>query len=410
MLNRRTLSIAAVAASSILLAGCPVAKKEKVKLGFADEDTTATTTHTTGTVELISVQVAQEPEYLRLTGSLVADEKSEVATNVGGIVQEVLVERGAVVDRGDVLVRIDPVDAENRLAEGTAGVEELAARLGMRDPNRETFDPAEQPEVHVAKAGLDLAAANYQRDADLFQKRVIAKADFDRSKSEYDAAKERHQQAWHQSNQLFFSLKTARVRLRSLQKSLEDTTVTAPFAGMVAEKHTAPGEMLMSGPMGGSKVVTLVKIDPLRLVLSVPAQYVASVQAGQVVEFVVEAFPGKTFQGEVTYVAPALEQASRSLTVEAIVPNADQGLRPGLFATARLMLPSRHQVFYVPESAVRRSGDISRVMVVRDSIAREQVVTVGDTTDGRVRVRTGLAEGDIVVADASAVTDGMKVR
>lgn len=416
MLYSRTPMIATLLACVLLLTGCP-GNEKKTQMGFKDSADAQTTASANGaktqaaiTVATMPVEVKNEHKYVRVNGSLMADEESQVASNVGGIVQQVFVERGDVVEKGQIIAKLDPTDPQNRLAEGLAGVAELEVRLGIA-PGSTEFDPSQQPEVKAAKAQLDLSNANFQRDTDLYNKKVIPKADFDQSKSQNDADKQRYQVAWHQAAQLYQNFKTARVRLQALRKAVADTTITAPFAGLIAEKNVAAGEMVVNMPMGGNgKIARLVKIDPLRLAVTVPAQFVSDVKVGQRVEFGVEAFPDRTFTGKVRYVAPGLEQQSRSLTVEAVVDNPDKLLRPGLFATARLELPESRSTYYVPAAAVKKQGDISRVYVVEDGVARERVVTVGDLTSERAQVLTGLRDNDIVIADASKVSDGVKVR
>jgi membrane fusion protein (multidrug efflux system) len=152
------------------------------------------------------------------------------------------------------------------------------------------------------------------------------------------------------------------------------------------------------------------RTDPLRLVLTLPEQHVALAREGAPVEFTVGALPGRIFKGRTAHIGAMVEAASRSLTVEALVDNADGALRPGYFATARLFYPTGQQALAVPASAVLRQGDVARVFVVRDGIAREQIVTVGDEVDGKALVTGGIADSDQVVADASRVSDGARVR
>ncbi len=397
------------------LTGCTSDKDQKVSLGFTEVP--ITTEKQDAQVDLhpitvVPVEVLKENRTLRLTGTLTPDEQSNVASRVGGMVQEVLVDRGSVVKKGELLVKIDATNAENYLAEGLASIQEIAVRLGLKDTN-EKFSPAQQPEVKSAKASLNLAEITFQRNRQLHEKQVISTAELDRARSEYETARQRHEQAWSQAAQLYQSYQTARVRIRTLQQAVEDTSVTAPFAGMVSEKHVAPGETLgagMAGPGGGGRVMTLLRIDPLRLLVTVPGRSISQVTPGQRVEFQVDAFPGRTFTGAIIRVSPALEAETRSLTVEASVANEDKLLRPGMFATAQLVLPEQKKSVFVPESAVIRRGDIARIFVVEDGIAREKVVTIEGSDADRVQISTGLEPGDRVIAEASRVSDGMRVQ
>lgn len=346
---------------------------------------------------------------LRLTGSLVADEESDVASNINGIVEAVFVERGSRVKKGDVLVQLDARDARNALAEGEAVVEELRVRLGLTGDGA-TFDPEHQPEVQTARAALELAEKTYLRYENLNRQGVLSNEANDKAKAEYDSAKQRYQQALHQSRQLYQSYKTARTRLNTLRKAVEDTVIRAPFDGWVVQRYTSVGERVMANPMGAdSKIVTLTKLDPLRLVLTVPQQNSALVTEGQTVTFKVDGAPDRVFTGEIRYIAPGIQASSRSLTVEAMVPNPEGVLRPGLFATAELVLPETTTKLVVPESAVVRKGDVATVFVVKDGLAREQVAYTGTVEEGRVEVVSGLSKDDVVVTTPDRVHDGERI-
>lgn len=416
---RRSAQYLAAPLCLALIIGCSADKSQKAPLGYKQEKpaTTATDTAETSATPaalppIVVAEAGEEDQRLRLTGTLAADEQSKVASSASGIVQEVKVDRGSVVNKGDLLVKIDPRDAENRLAEGVAAVRELLVRLNLKNPD-EKFDPTNQPEAKSAKATLDLAQATFKRANELMDKKLIAPEELDRARTEYENARQRYEQALFQASQLYQSYQTARVRLRALEKAVEDTSVTAPFDGIIEEKLVSPGETVaaqMPGGQGGAQVVTLVKINPLRLLVTVPGRYISQVSQGQKLEFEVDAFPGEKFTGEITRVAPSLESSSRSLTVDAVVRNDEKKLRPGMFAAAELHLPEQRKTVYVPVGAVSRQRDVARVFVSEDGVARERVVTTGEIQSNRIEITSGLEAGDRVVAIADGISDGMKVE
>jgi RND family efflux transporter MFP subunit len=359
-------------------------------------------------IETVRAEVVPCRDILRLTGSLVADERSSVASNISGIAAEVRVDRGSLVRKGDVLVQIDPADAQNKLAEGEAMLDELKARLGIEE-NMASFNPEDQPEVRVAKASADLAAANFRRAKDLSAKKVITAEAFDQALTEYELAAQRYRQALLQIRQAYQVCRTAQIKLAILKKAVDDTTIRAPFDGWVAEKLVAVGEQICSG-MQATKVVTLVRIDPLRLSLTVPQQDIGRIQPGQTVRFHVDSFPDRTFEAAVRFIAPVVAHDTRSMVVEAVAPNADRALRPGQFATAELELSGRGTGVFVPRGAVQKSGEVARVFVVRDGVAREQVVALGKAERERMEIRSGLTGKEILVARPELVHDGDAVR
>lgn len=359
------------------------------------------------TSEVAVVEAAETdlPAYVTVTGSLAADEDSAVASRAGGVVLEVLVERGTTVTKGQVLVELDPVNTRNALTEGEAALDELRARLGLTGDS-DDFDVDAQPEVISAKASFDLAKLNFDRDRELSKTNVVSESDLDRSQTTYNESLQRYQLVRNQAAQLFASYRTQKTRLAALRQHLDDMTIRAPFHGVVQERMVSPGEHAAPG----AAVVRLVRTDPVRLVLTIPEQTVRLAQPGTPVRFSITAFPERSFAAVVRHVAPKLDPRTRSLTVEALADNPDGLLRPGYFATARLPEKRGTKAVAVPTAAVTRSGDVARVFVVEEGTARERVVTVAEQNGESTVVSRGLKPGEQVVANASGVAEGMKVR
>ena len=201
--------------------------------------------------------------------------------------------------------------------------------------------------------------------------------------------------------------KAARARVALANKSLADTAVRAPFSGLVAERAVSVGDYVTKG----ARVATVVSIDPLRVELTVPEQAIAQVKVGQPVRLSVDAYPGVEFAATVRFVSPSVRVDQRALTVEAVAPNKDGRLKPGLFATALIQLGAPAPALTVPGSAVETVSGTSRVFVVKDGKAEERIVTLGEKVGDRVEVTSGLTNGDVVAAEPRGrLTDGMAVR
>ena len=382
----------------------------KATLGFVSKDGAGMNDMAASAARIATVPVELIPrnDILRLTGSLTADERSSVASNTSGLAAEVRVDRGSRVRKGDVLVQIDPTDANNELAEGQARLEELKARLGL-DGNIEDFNPQDQPEVRLAKASADLAAANLRRAKELIAKKVISDEVYDQTETEFEMADQRYRQALLLIKQAYAVCKTAMAKLAILEKAVADTTIRAPFDGWVAEKLVSVGEQISSG-MQATEVVTLVRIDPLRLSLIVPQQDIGHIEPGQKVYFHVDSFPDRTFKATVRFIAPVVTHDTHSMVVEAVASNPDGLLRPGLFATAELELNKQRPVIFVPLGAVQNYGDVWWVFVVRDGVARKQIVALGEQVGGKIEIRSGLTGKERLVARPESIKDGDKVR
>jgi RND family efflux transporter MFP subunit len=307
------------------------------------------------------------PRSLPLTGSLVSNRQADVAANASGRVTRTFVERGAMVRAGDPLVQLDVRSA-------AIGEEEALGNL------------------ETAQAQRELAQAQCVRYQGLFETGSISREEWDRFAS--------------QCRTSAASARVASARADLARKALADATVRAPFGGMVGERFVNIGEYVQPS----SRVASLVELAPLRLQLTVPEAEVGRIAPRQVVNFEVQAFPGESFRATVAYVGPALRAATRDLVAEAVVPNADRRLRPGMFATAHLELPSE-PVVAVPRSALRGDATNARLFTVLDGRIEERIVQTGSERDGYVAVLDGLRPGERVVTRLTdQIRDGVPVQ
>lgn len=399
---KRTLPVVMALTAGLMLAGCQQQNSAaRAELGVVKEDAAELTREDVATTTAVKISF---PETILLTGSLAADEHSEVAAKRGGVVEKVLVDRGSLVKMGDVLVQLDMTDARNTLAQTEAAAAELMVRLGLSSATEE-FDPQKQPDVRVARTALELAQSNHDRDRKLFESKVISPEEYDQTRNVFITARQQYELAVAQASQLYQQFQTALTRVKTERQFLEDMAVRAPFDGAVVEKAVSPGEHVM----GGSRAAVLVRTDPLRLVLNVPEQAVGQIAPDQTVRFTVDAFPGQTFEGTVKNISPVLDD-TRTLAVEALVDNPEQVLKPGLFATAQLHLGSDRDGVRVPASALRKRDDVAQVFVVDEGIARATLVVPGETRQGYVEIKAGLKGGELVVSNALEVEDGIRIR
>lgn len=392
----------ALVAAGLALAGCQSDSTAKAELGAAKPNSQATLKEDVATTVAVEVKL---PKTVWLTGSLAADEQSAVAAKRGGIVKEVMIDRGSIVKEGDVMVQLDTTDAVNSLKQTEAAASELLVRLGLSSAD-EKFSLEKQPDVRVAKAALDLAQRNFDRDKKLNDSKIVSPEEFDKTQNALLTARQNYELAVIQANQTYQSFQTALTRVRSARQLVQDMTIKAPFDGAIVEKLVAPGEALTDS----ARVASLVRINPLRLLLNVPEQDVGKIEEGQTVSFTVDSYPGEKFEGLVKNISPALNAETRTLTVEAMVPNNDQELRPGLFATAELQLDADRTGVRVPATAVRRRDDMAQVFVVDEGIARATMVVASEIRRGFVEITAGLKGGEKIVANASEVEDGVRIQ
>ncbi len=317
-------------------------------------------------VELSAIETVNMPKYLTLTGSIVADQQSEVAANVSGRIVATYVERGQAVKKGQALALVDAKGAGFSASAATA-------------------------QAHAAETNLALAITDCERSDKLFKEGAIAKSEYDRLKSSCSAQ--------------MFSAEAAKSNASLAAKLADDTVIRAPFDGIVGERFVNVGEYVQPP----TRVASVYSVNPVRVQISVPENAVGAVQQGQTVEVHVGAFEGRTFAGKVRYVAPNLRPATRDLLIEAIVDNADGALKAGMFSTVRLVTGEEPQPT-VPVDAIRADGTTKRLFLAKDNHAVEVVVQTGSTKDGRVAVMETLSASDkVIVRPPVALRDGAAI-
>jgi membrane fusion protein (multidrug efflux system) len=190
------------------------------------------------------------------------------------------------------------------------------------------------------------------------------------------------------------------------QKKLDDAVIRAPVSGSVSERLIQPGEFIRENV----QVVTIVQLSPLKLRTSIQERYAAAIHQGQGIDFSVEAFPNRRFAGKVAYVSPAIDQATRTFAIEALVDNPDRVLKPGFFAKGTVALRTDENVMAVPDNAVSTLAGVSTVYVIEDGKARQQIVTLGAHEGDRWEIVSGL-KGEEVVATSqlNQLATGMSV-
>lgn len=345
------------------------------------------------------------PQTIELSGSLAADETSEVASPVAGVVTKVNVDVGTRVKKGDVLVQLDPRDAALRAAQANAAAEQARARLDLTPGAK--FDPTATPEVRSAKEALDLAVADAQRTKALFDGGSVSQASWDQARTRAEQAKAQYDAAVSGAKQSWAALSAAQASAGLSAKQLGDAAIRAPFDGSVAERRLTVGEFAGVGRVAA----VVVRDNPLRLKLDVSESDISRVEIGKKVRLWVAAFPDRMFDGEVKRIGASLKTTSRTLPIEAEVPNAEGVLRPGLFARAFVALPGGDtKALMLPEAAVGTTGANSRVFVRQGDKVVERLVKVGRSSPGQLEVIGPLTDQDeVALTEVEKLSDGAPV-
>jgi RND family efflux transporter MFP subunit len=356
-------------------------------------------------VRVVAVARGALPRVVEVSGTLAAEEQVALALKVSGRLAELAVDLGSRVERGQTLGRLAPTDFELRLAQAEAALEQARSRLGLApDTAGDAVEADATPVVRQARAQLEEARLRHTRAQALARDQLLAPSELDAVAAEYQVAESRYQDALDEVMNRRAVLAQRRSELALARQQLADSTLTAPFAGAVRERHATPGEYVPAG----QPIVTLVRLHPLRLRLSVPEREAAALRVGQPVRVKVEG-DAALHIGRVARLSPVIEESSRTLRLEAEVANEDGALRPGAFADAEIVTSADEPVLFVPRTAIVPFAGIEKVIAVADGRAVERRVRTGRRHEDQVEVVEGLAEGEPIVASPGNLTGGEPV-
>jgi RND family efflux transporter MFP subunit len=334
-----------------------------------------------------------------------AEDQADVAAETAGRVVATPIERGSRIAEGGELVRVVATETNAQLKEAEANAAQIEARLGLTSDA--ALDVNAVPEVQTAKASYDLAQGEFNRIKSLLDQRVVSQSEYDQRRTQMEATRQQYEAAKNGAAQQYQSLQAARARIAMARKAVADTVVRAPFSGVIAERLVSVGDYVTKG----MKVAVVVRVNPLRVMLTIPEQFVSTVGVGQPVDFEVDAYAGRRFTGTVKYISPALQADRRALTVEAVVPNPSGDLKPGLFATARLEQSAKTPGIVVPSAAVQTSAGTSRVFVLMNDHVEERIVVTGQVVGDLVEITKGLTAGEkVATTNLGKLNDGTKIK
>ena len=359
------------------------------------------------------------PQFFEATGSLGGDEQTDVSPSIAGKVVAVGVEMGSYVKRGQTIVRLDDVDSKLRVEQAQAQVDQAKAALRQAEEKvgirpGQSFDMNKLPEVANARVALELAEKNLRRSEKLIESGDISRSTYDQQKAQRDQLKEQYETALSLARQNNAAVMTARAnvanaesQLNLARRNLSYTNVYSPIDGYVADRPADLGEYVSTT----TKIATIVRINPLRVRIDIPEQAIPVVNVGQSVSVTTSAWPDRNFSGRIARISPNVTPASRTLTVEAEVENASGALKPGQFATVRILQARAQPAVLVPSRAVRTESGVSRVFVIKDGRAQERLVQLGQTEGDLVEIKSGVAASEnVATSNIEQLSDGMAVR
>ncbi|WP_338033735.1 efflux RND transporter periplasmic adaptor subunit [Legionella antarctica] len=303
------------------------------------------------TVSTMKVSSLSWQPRLTSVGSLRAKVGVNVTTELAGMVQTIHFTPGATVKKGDLLVQLN------------AGTE-----LGQ---------------LHALQAQVELAKITYKRDKAQYDVRAVSKQAVDSDE---------------------WSLKNLQAQVEQQAATVEKKTIRAPFTGHLGINNINPGQYINVG----DTITTLQALNPIYADFYLPQQALAKLKTGQVVNVVTDTFPKEVFNGKITTIQPAVDNATRNVLVEATLPNPEFKLKPGMFVQVEVDADKPQNYLTVPQSAISFNpyGDIA--FIVKDSgkkdnknqplfVVNEVFVTVGDSRGDQIAILKGLQAGEVIV-------------
>lgn len=312
-------------------------------------------------VRLARAEMRPMKRVLRVVGTLAARDEATIGAQVAGQLAKLYVDLGDTVKAGQDLALVD-TDSYEALANASAA------------------------NVDRAKASAANAVQNLKRIQDLQKDQIASTSDLDAAVAEATRAQS--------------EVRAAEANDAIARLNLERSHVRAPFDGVVAARLASAGDYLAVG----TRILSLVQIDPLRLRLEVPEREWGAARLGQSVTLLVEG-DTNAYRGEIARIAPTIRDDNRMLLVEADVPNRGQ-LRAGLFARAQIVVSEHDEVLSVPAAAVITFAGLEKVVIARDGKAVEKAVTTGRRDGEWIEIVAGLAAGESVVLNPAGVRTG----
>ncbi len=300
---------------------------------------------------------------LSAIGSVSPVQGATIGAEIPGTVAEINFQSGQPVKKGDLLLKLD---ASSEIAQ-----------------------------LRSAQADEELAKADLDRAQDLATRKVISKAELDAAQSKYTQKK---------------------AMVDNMQAVIDKKEIHAPFDGVAGIRSVNPGQMVKAG----DPLVALQTLDHVFVDFSVPQNDFAKISDGLPVRITTDAVPGREFSGTLSAINPAVDQATRTVKLQATLDNGDHALRAGMFAKVEVLLPEKNSVLYIPATSVVYAPFGDSIYVIEkkhdektkqdELVLRQQFVRLGETRGDFVAVTEGLKAGQQVVSTgAFKLRNGMHV-
>jgi len=306
--------------------------------------------------------------FIEATGTLNPNEEVFISAEVEGVLKSVKVDEGVHVSKGMLIAMIDDTDYNNEVKRDEALLR--------------------QAEATFANTKLE-----FQRKEALFKEELVTKQQFDDVSTRLSLTEA--------------EIDRVKAALSLAKQKLSKTRIHSPLACVVKEVKVSTGDFVKNG----TQLFVIIQPNPIKLRFAVPEKDVGKLKVGQDVILKVDAFPDREFKGKVSIIYPSLDEKTRTIMVEALVPNPNEVLKPGLYAKVILYTGEAKDTVVVPVTSLLYEAEKVRVFVVEGDRAKERNVKLGSKYGELMEIVEGIKEGEkVVVAGQQTLSEGAKVN
>lgn len=327
-------------------------------------------------VEIETAKLGSIQNDLLLTGNAEAEEQVTISTKRSNRIERIYVAENQAISHGQLLVQMDVSDLNAQMAQNNAQV------------------TASQASANQVKTQMNNALTNLSRMKSLFAQGAISQEQLDNAQTQYSALVAQHQASLAQT-------KAMRSGVSYVAALAGDTSIKAPFNGMVIAKSAEVGEVIDAG----KPILVVAKVDRMKVKASVSEMDVRKIKVGQEVKVTIDALPGEAFKGRITQILPEVTVQSRSLVAEIIIENPEFKIKPGMFARANITTEKHDQVVIIAKQAVIYKDNKSYVYIVEGDKSKLIPVTLGINQGQKVEIVNGVKAGDKVITVGQNVID-----
>jgi RND family efflux transporter MFP subunit len=356
------------------------------------------------------VQVEQVREdsirrAIEVVGTLAAEDEVTLSAQAEGQVSRIVADLGDRVVAGQALIELDREKLQYSVDQQAAAFARALAKYGASDV---TQLPAieDTPDVQKAFAELEQARQASERAKELGRRELLPKQALDDAEATLRAMQASYASALQNAKDLRAEIDASSASVKLAQRQLRDASIRAPFDGYVQKRLVQLGEYVKLQ----SPVISVVRMDPLKLTAEIPEKMAPWVSVGQPVELRVDAYPDAPVTGTISRISPAVNTATRAFSFEARVPNNKALLKPGTFARVHIESGRVDRVMTVAYTALQYRYGVNRVFVVDGDHLVEREIRVGDRLGERIEVLEGVKPGESIASrDVEKLVDGVKV-